>query len=246
MTYRTTRVHRTMHGLGASPPALTSDQIGLLLKAVNNVGGCTPQLRTSMANVPCLNTQMVQWFGTCFGGVKPANMTDAEFASACASLSACGAFDKLGCPQDGAALMTAMQAQIPSCLTDVMAKEIGPMIDYCKATPTFDGPNKSANAACWAMSRFPDVYAKIMNIPLCTPPAPTPTAPPPAPAPTAPPSAEQPTSVTDTSASMTPTSTTTDVTTTTTEAGMSSTKMAMIGVGAVAVLGLGYLLLRKK
>lgn len=237
--------YRTMQGLGLGPTP-TPDQIGMLLKAINTQGGCTATFKNSMAALPCLNWTILQWFGSCKSGQKPANITQAEYDGACASIAACGGFDKLGCPEDGADLMKQMSAQMPSCWTDAQWKDAGAIVDYCGQNPGFNGPNGGLNAACWGMSRYPDLYSRLMNIPRCTPPAPPPPPPPvvTAPPPTSAPSADQPTAV------MAPD--TSDMTSAPSadsahEEGMSTTTMVVIGVGAVAVLGgLGYMLLRKK
>lgn len=224
--------YRTMQGLGAA--TLTTDQIASLFKAFNQNGGCTPAFQSALAAQACIPQQFVQWFGTCYAGITPPGMSDMEFYSACQGLSKCGAFDKLGCPADAATLAT----MIPSCLTDAQYSEIGPVIDYCKSNPTFQGPNKSLNTACWSMSRYPDLYQKALSTPRCSTAAPAPTAPTATTSPLAP--------------DATPTTLPTGPDDATMpaggsqQAGMSTGKMAMIGIGGVLALGLGYMLLKKR
>jgi hypothetical protein len=147
-----------------------------------------------------------------------------------------------------------------------MAGELSPVIDYCRANPTFQGPNKPMNYACWGMSRYPALYEKVLNTPLCatatpvTTPSTSYTAPPP-----------------DTTAQVTydsyaPDSSATTVMTDDTvmpgadcgsrgphfaidlstgecvehKLAMSPATMAMFGVGGILALGLGYMLLKKK
>jgi len=252
--------YRASAGLGATVPQLTSDQIASLFKAFNAQGGCTGAFGQSLSAMTCIPPQLVQWFGSCFTGITPPGMSDMEFYAGCMGLAKCGAFDKLGCPADGAALLASMP--LPDCLNDSMYSEFGPFIDYCKANPTFQGPTKAMNTACWSASRYPDIYKKILNTPRCAVAAP----PPPAPSPAAPPAYTAPpppntsapvtydTSATTTSApDSTPTTLPTgpsDATMPATggsqQAGMSTGTMAMIGIGGVLALGLGYMLLKKK
>jgi hypothetical protein len=259
--------YRASAGLGAAVPQLTSDQIASLFKAFNAQGGCTGAFGQSLSAMSCIPAQLVQWFGSCFTGITPPGMSDMEYYAACMGLAKCGAFDKLGCPADGAALLASMP--LPDCMTDAMYGEVGPFIDYCKANPTFQGPNKPMNTACWSASRYPDIYKRILNTPRCAIAAPLPPAPPAAPpvytAPSAPaytappPNTSAPvtydTSATTTSApDSTPTTLPTapsDVTLPTTSggsqhAGMGTGTMAMIGIGGALALGLGYMLLKKK
>ena len=259
--------YRASAGLGATVPTLTADQIASLFKAFNAQGGCAGAFGQSLSAMTCLPPQLVQWFGSCFTGITPPGLSDMEFYAACMGLAKCGAFDKLGCPADGAAIMASMP--LPDCLTDSMYGEVGPFIDYCKANPTVQGPTKTMNTACWSASRYPDIYKKILNTPRCAVAAPPPaappvyTAPPPSAAPpayTAPPPPNTSAPVTyDTSASTTsaPDSTPTTLPTGPSDAtmpaaggsqqaGMSTGTMAMIGIGGVLALGLGYMLLKKK
>jgi hypothetical protein len=232
-------------------------------------------LDSSAKSLACLSTQMVQLFGSCYLGVTPPGMSDLEFYSACMQSANAGMLTKLGCPgyQDAA------MAQIPACLTKEASSEFSPITDYCRANPTFQGPNKPMNYICWGMSRYPALYEKALNTPLCaaavTPPAYTPPASTPTPATTTTTSYTAPPPDTtaqvtydsyapDSSATTVPTDdtvmpgsdcasvgpnyTTDPVTGECVEkkTGMSTATMAMIGVGGVLALGLGYMLLKKK
>jgi hypothetical protein len=254
-----------MTGLGDVKPTLTPQQIGYLLLAVHNSKD-DPAVKANLAAVACLDTQWMQLLGACKVGVTPPGMNDLQFYSAAMALVAAGMFDKMGCPGDADWMLKSM----PACLQAGNADH-QPFIDIinnCKAHPTFQGGNKTYDAACWAMSRYPNVYQQFVNTPLCaaavTPPAYTPPAytPPPATTTTtsytAPPPLDTSAAVTyDSGAATAPDSTATDLFAgggapsdgggaTTAQAGMSTTTMAMIGVGGVLALGLGYMLLRKK
>jgi len=263
MTYRSSSTHAPMRGLGAPLPLLDPAAIGYLMKAVVNAGGCTPAFQANLKAQGCLNTQAVQWLGSCYLGKTPPGVNDWEFAAACLALGKCGGFDMMGCPGDADAMM----AQVPSCLTPEMAGEFSPIVDYCRANPTFQGPNKTFNAACWSMSRYPTLFQKVMNTPLCAAAMPPPV--------TAP--ATNTTPPLDTTSQVTydsyaPDSSATTVLTNDTvvpgsdcgsrgphfaidlstgecvehKLAMSPATMAMFGVGGILALGLGYMLLKKK
>lgn len=267
MTYRSS-AHAPMRGLGATLPQLDPAAIGYLMRGVINAGGCTPAFQASLKAQGCLSTQAVQWLGSCHLGKTPPGVNDWEFAAACLALGKCGGFDMMGCPGDADAMM----AQIPACLTPEMQGELGPVIDYCRSNPTFQGPNKALNYGCWSMSRYPALYQKVMSVAPCA---------------AAPPSGGQTTTTTsggqsyspplDTTSQVTydsyaPDSSATTVMTDDTvmpgadcgsrgphfaidlstgecvehKLAMSPATMAMFGVGGILALGLGYMLLKKK
>jgi hypothetical protein len=243
-----------MQGLGAA--ALTQDQVASLFKAFNAQGGCTGAFGQSLSTMQCVPIALLQWFGSCYTGVTPPGMSDMEFYAGCMGLSKCGAFDKIGCQADAESLVP----QIPSCLP----KEAVTGFDYCRSNPKFDGPNKAYNTACWSASRYPDLYQKLLSTPACgdtkpptlldkSPPAAPPPAAPPPPNTTAPVTYDNTSTATTSAPDSTPTSLPTGPSDATMpaapgaqQAGMSTTTMAMIGVGGILALGLGYMLLKKK
>ena len=215
MTYRSTS------GLGAdiSPAASAA-----LTKAVNAAGGCSAALQNSANGISCMPLPYVQYMAGCYAGVTPPGVSDVEFASACLSLGKCGFTTKPGCPADEAAMLP----QIPKCIPTTM----GPLISYCRAHPSFDGPDKTLNASCWGISRYQDVYSQLMALPGCNPPVtqdPRVTRP------------QAPSESTPTNLQMTP-----DAVTAPAAAQSDMTKYALYGAAWLAALGLGYLLLRRK
>lgn len=255
MTYRSMGA-MPLRGLGTT--SITDQALAYLTKGVIAQGGCGPALQKILDGTPCLSDTHIQWFGKCLLGPTPAGVTDLEWAAACLSMQKCGAFDKLGCAADAPS-----SSSLPSCFTDEQFQETGDALAYCKSTPKFDGPNRLYNAACWAASRFPTLYQQLLNTPHCAAaqPAPAPAAPPPAlpppvqaqPAPAPQPGPPPP----DYTAPVTPDQTPTPIDTgpspydtappPVAHAGMSeSTKYALWGVGALAVLGVGWMVFRKK
>jgi hypothetical protein len=264
--------YRMLGGLGADE-VVTPETIGAFMKAFLNVGGCTPSIQKNMIDtIPCLNSRYFQLDTPCFSGEIPPGITPVEFSQACVQMQKCGMFTKPGCTD-----MEPSTKDFPPCMP---ASEFKPLVDYCGSHPNWDGPDKNLNVACWAMSRFPNYYSRVMNMQVCPapappppsaapappppvvyqapPPAPTPAAPvyqapPPAPAAppvvyqTAPPSQATPSESTPSSMYNPEPSYSDESLPPSAEASTTSTaSMAMWGLLGVAVLGGGYLLLRKK
>jgi LPXTG-motif cell wall-anchored protein len=232
-----------MRGLGAdTQPSLTPKQIELLSRGVLNVGGCVPQLQTNFNSMQCLTPQLMQWFGSCYVGTPPGDMTPLEFAAACLSIGKCGGFSKPGCPNPAVT-----EAALPPCAN----ADLQSAIDYCGAHPNFDGPTGPMNAACWSMARYPDLYARLMATPRCVAAAPPPPAmPPPA---MAPPPPDMTAPVQYDTTPVAPDATPVNVPDMVpTDSGApppqtaSTSNMAMWGIAAVVAVGAGYFLLRKK
>lgn len=254
MTYR-------MQGLGAA--LLTPEQMSFMTQTVLASGGCSGAFKASAQALSCLTPQQVQWLGTCYTKATTPGVTSAQLASSCDALFKCGMFGKLGCPGDAAS----MTPTVPDCWTDALYGEIGPVIDYCKAYPQFGGPNAQYNAGCWSMSRYPAVYQKLLATPRCAPPKTAglinpPTRPAPVIVASAPPPNTSAAVTTDsTPAAYVPPDSTpgnidvqlsppdmidTGPASASADDGMSTTTMAMIGIGGVLALGLGYMLLKKR
>jgi hypothetical protein len=153
----------TMHGLGDAPPQLTDAQLATYMKMFAAAGGCSGSTQANFAALQCLNNQYLQVGGACLLGRTPVGLTDLEFAGACMALGKCGLFTKPGCPQDSAIYLNSF----PTCLNS----DVKPLVEYCKSTPQFNGSNRQGNAACWAISRYQDVFQRMMNLGPC--PSPT-------------------------------------------------------------------------
>jgi len=239
--------YRMMGGLGADE-VVTPETIGAFMKAFLNVGGCTPSIQKNMIDtIPCLNSRYFQLDSPCFSGDIPPGITPTEFSQACVQMQKCGMFTKPGCPD-----MEPSTSSFPPCMP---ASEFKPLVDYCGSHPNWDGPDKNLNTACWAMSRFPNYYSRVMNMAVCPPPAPPPSAvpappPPPAASPpvyqTAPPAQTMPSESTP-SSMYNPEPSHSDQPLPPAAASTTSTSnMAVWGLLGVAALGAGYLIFRKK
>jgi len=169
--------YRMLGGLGGAE-VVTPETIGAFMKAFLNVGGCTPAIQKNMIDIiPCLTSRYFQLDTPCFTGEIPPGITPIEFSQACVQMQKCGMFAKPGCPE-----VEPSTSDFPPCMP---ASEFKPLVDYCGSHPNWNGPDKNLNVACWAMSRFPNYYSRVMNMPVCAPPAPPP--PSAVPAPQAPP-----------------------------------------------------------
>jgi hypothetical protein len=176
-------------------------------------------------------------------------------------LAKCGVFTKPGCPADSAPYLSS----VPKCLN----ADVGPLVDYCRQYPQFNGDNKQANAACWAMSRYQDVYQKVMALGPCpspsvtvAPPVYQPAPPPPSAAPPAyqpPPPSDMPPPQQSSAPPGSPEATPGPIdvappdsgSSVTTDAGApppapQKSNMMMWGLAGAAALGVGYLIFRKK
>ncbi len=249
--------YRMMGGLGADT-VVTPETITAFMKAFNNLGGCTPAIQQHMASsIPCLTGQHMQILAPCLDGDIPAGLTAVELSQACVQLRKCGMFDKPGCPD-----LEPSTAGFPPCMS---ASDFKPLVDYCGSHPNWDGPDKAMNTACWAMSRFPEYFSRVMSMPVCAAPAPPPppsAAPPPASPPVvyaapppaaAPPPQYQPPQQQAAPPESTPTSmynpepSHSDEPLPPSHASSTGTSnMAMWGLLGVAALGAGYLIFRKK
>ncbi len=174
--------YRMMGGLGADATVVSPETITAFMKALLNLGGCTPAIQQHMsADIPCLTGQYMQLLAPCFDGDVPAGLTATELSQACVQLRKCGLFNKPGCPD------MEPSTALPPCMP---ASEFKPLVTYCGQYPNWDGPDKALNTGCWAISRFPDYYSRVMNMAVCPAPAPPPSAvpapPPAAPAPAPP------------------------------------------------------------
>ncbi len=253
----------TMHGMGAAPPQFTDAQLATYMKMFAAAGGCSGSVKANFGELNCLNNQYLQVGGACLLGRTPAGLTDLEFAAACMDLGKCGLFTKPGCPQDSAFYMNS----IPGCLNS----DIKPLVDYCKMTPQFNGSNRQGNAACWALSRYQDVFQKVMNLGPCpapsaavappvyqqpatlAPPIAPPRAPLPPPQAAPPPVYQAPPTPPPASSESTPgpidvapPSDYAPVDEVTPPHATEQSNMMMWGLAGVAALGLGYLIFRKK
>ena len=174
--------YRMMDGLGADTATVPPATIAAFMKAFMNVGGCTPAIQQNIiTSVPCLAGQYMQLLAPCLDGDIPPGMTPTEFSQACVQMQKCGMFDKPGCPD-----MDPSPSSFPPCMP---ASEFKPLVDYCRQYPNWNGPDKALNTACWAISRFPNYQARIMNMAVCPSASPPPSAVPAPPVYQAPPAA---------------------------------------------------------
>jgi hypothetical protein len=262
----------SMHGLGA----LTGKEIETLMNGVNAAGGCTTPIQSMVKAIKCLNTSQIEWLGSCYVGQAPGDMSDLAFAGACMSLAKCGAMAIQGCPEDERLVMANLPSCAKSAEELAMADYVrkhrdfnGPdrmlnaaswaiarypaayqrMLDMrmCPA-PAPVAPKTPAPATAWNAPPPPPVRA--------APPPPVYVAPPPPPPVyVAPPPVNTTTQVmydAPVRSESTPVSVTADESdgegqgVEPEQRGMSTTTMAMFGIGGLLALGLGYLVLKKK
>lgn len=99
----------------------------------------------------CIDQYTAGLVAQCIAGVQANPDFNCLYTYAFASLPYCGG-------ATGAGL-----APVPGCLTpDLVTSR-----DYCNAHPSFDGPNATMNAVCWAAMRDPTYWARVMAAPAC-------------------------------------------------------------------------------
>lgn len=93
MTYRSSA---GFGGLGA----LTPENIAAFFQMYVGSGGCkgNAQVKANMAALQCLSLEQLQIFGQCYTGVAPKGVSNLAFYAACKDMAECGVLAKVGCP----------------------------------------------------------------------------------------------------------------------------------------------------